>query len=72
MGSKAVRESILAYGPALSLHGHIHESPAISGIWKAEIGETICVQPGQMKANALSYALIDLESMEMERVEAPL
>ena len=25
VGSKAVRESILAYGPPLSLHGHIHE-----------------------------------------------
>lgn len=72
VGSQAVSRFIGKMQPLLTLHGHIHESPAISGIWKAKIGETVCVQPGQMKANALSYALIDLESMEMERVEEPL
>lgn len=72
VGSPAVSRFIEKMQPLLTLHGHIHESPAISGIWKAKIGETVCVQPGQMKANAVSYALIDLESMEMERVEEPL
>ena len=72
VGSQAVSRFIGKIQPLLTLHGHIHESPAISGIWKAKIGETVCVQPGQMKANTLSYALIDLESMEMERVEEPL
>lgn len=72
VGSQAINRFIAERRPLLTLHGHIHESPAISGIWKAKIGETICVQPGQMKANAVSYALIDLESMEMERVEEPL
>jgi len=72
VGSQAISRFIGKMRPRLTLHGHIHESPAISGIWKARIGETVCVQPGQMKANALSYALVDLESMEMERVEEPL
>ena len=72
VGSQAVSRFIGETRPLLTLHGHIHESPAISGIWKAKIGETVCVQPGQMKANVLSYALIDLESLEMERVEVPL
>ena len=72
VGSQAVSRFIGKMRPLLTLHGHIHESPTISGIWKAKIGETVCVQPGQMKANALSYALIDLESMEMERVVEPL
>lgn len=72
VGSRAVSRFIKKKRPLLTLHGHIHESPAISGIWKAKIGETVCVQPGQMKAETLSYALIDLESMEMERVEEPL
>jgi len=72
VGSQAVSRFIGKMRPLLTLHGHIHESPAISGIWKAKIGETVCVQPGQMKANVLSYALIDLESLEMERVEVPL
>lgn len=72
VGSQAVSRFIGKIRPLLTLHGHIHESPAISGIWKAKIGETVCVQPGQMKANVLCYALIDLESMEMERVEEPM
>ena len=72
VGSRAVSRFIEKTRPLLTLHGHIHESPAISGIWKAKIGETVCIQPGQMKANALSYALIDLESIEIERVEEPL
>jgi Icc-related predicted phosphoesterase len=72
VGSQAVSRFIGKMQPLLTLHGHIHESPAISGIWKAKIGETVCIQPGQMKANTLSYALIDLESMEMERVVEPL
>jgi Icc-related predicted phosphoesterase len=72
VGSQAIGRFIAERRPLLTLHGHIHESPAISGVWKSKIGETVCVQPGQMKANALSYALIDLESMEIERVEEPL
>lgn len=72
VGSQAINRFIAERRPLLTLHGHIHESPTISGLWKARIGETICVQPGQMKANAVSYALIDLESTEMERVEEPL
>ncbi len=71
-GSQAVSRFIGKTRPLLTLHGHIHEAPLITGIWKAKIGETICVQPGQLKANTLSYALIDLESMEMERFEEAL
>ena len=72
VGSQAVSRFIGKMRPLLTLHGHIHESPAISGIWKANIGKTVCVQPGQLKMNALSYVLIDLESLETERVEEPL
>ncbi|MGD9642162.1 MAG: metallophosphoesterase [Elusimicrobiales bacterium] len=72
VGSRAVSRFIEEMRPLLTLHGHIHESPAISGVWEAKIGETVCVQPGQMKANALSYALIDLKNMETERIEEPL
>lgn len=72
VGSQAVSRFIGKMRPLLTLHGHIHESPAVSGVWKAKIGETVCVQPGQMKANALSYVLIDLGNLEMERVEEPL
>jgi Icc-related predicted phosphoesterase len=41
VGSKAVREAILAYGPPLSLHGHIHE-----GKGAVTLGTTLAVNPG--------------------------
>lgn len=47
VGSLAVREFIEKTQPALSLHGHIHESPAMTGSYRDEIGSTICVNPGQ-------------------------
>jgi Icc-related predicted phosphoesterase len=38
-----------------------------SGVWKANLGQTICVQPGQMKKT--SYVVMDLETKECEHVE---
>lgn len=40
-GSSAVRELIEQYQPMLSVHGHIHESRAIS-----KLGKTVAVNPG--------------------------
>ena len=42
--------------PLLTLHGHIHESPDVSGSWKQKIGRTISMNPG---SNA--FAVVDLE-----------
>jgi Icc-related predicted phosphoesterase len=55
--------------PKLSLHGHIHESPDVSGKWFSQIGKTICIQPGQSRQdqNSITYVVIDLETMNMER-----
>lgn len=41
VGSKAVRDAILEYGPLIGLHGHIHESKATQ-----KIGKTLCFNPG--------------------------
>lgn len=71
VGSAAVGRFIEMNAPLLTLHGHIHESPEVSGIWKAMIGNTVCVQPGQAR-NALTYTLIDLETMAVERFEEPV
>lgn len=46
-GSRAVRGRIEALQPPLTLHGHIHEGPAVSGRWWERIGRTICVNPGK-------------------------
>jgi uncharacterized protein len=41
VGSTAIRDAILKYQPALSVHGHIHES---RGLWKP--GRTMAMNPG--------------------------
>lgn len=65
VGSKAIYDFLLKYQPKLSFHGHIHESPEVSGRWYAKLGNTICVQPGQL--DALTYVVVDLDTMEFER-----
>ena len=57
VGSKAVRESILAYGPPLSLHGHIHE-----GKGAVKLGGTLAVNPGSAyEDGVLQAAIVDLD-----------
>ena len=57
VGSKAVRESILAYGPPLSLHGHIHE-----GKGAVKLGQTLAVNPGSSyEDGVLQAAIVDLD-----------
>ena len=56
VGSKAVREAIKRYGPAVGLHGHIHESRAAQ-----KIGRTMCLNPGSdYTADVLRGAIVDL------------
>lgn len=43
VGSIAIRRFIEARQPLLTLHGHIHESPRLTGEWKTNIGRTVCV-----------------------------
>ncbi len=69
VGSKAVYEFMKKNQPLLSFHGHIHESPDISGHWYSKLGKTICIQPGQSQDH-LIYVIIDLSTMEIERFHA--
>ena len=48
VGSKAIYDWICREKPPLFLCGHIHESPAVSNTWKANIGKSIVIQPGQL------------------------
>ena len=62
VGSKAVRESILEYGPALSLHGHIHE-----GKGAVRLGRTLAVNPGSSyEDGVLQAAIVDLDTKKGE------
>jgi Icc-related predicted phosphoesterase len=56
VGSKAVREAIAKYEPALSVHGHIHESRGV-----AKLGRTLAMNPGSSYTDGvLQGAVIDL------------
>jgi Icc-related predicted phosphoesterase len=66
VGSQATLAFLETRQPLLSLHGHIHESPEVSGAWKATIGRTVCIQPGQ-SADGLAVVVGDLETMTFER-----
>ena len=62
VGSKAVRESILEYGPALSLHGHIHE-----GKGAVKLGRSLAVNPGSSyEDGVLQAAIVDLDAKKGE------
>jgi Icc-related predicted phosphoesterase len=65
VGSKAIYNFLEKNQPLLSLHGHIHESPETSGRWHAKLGNTLCIQPGQL--TPFTYVTIDLQTMEVER-----
>jgi len=57
VGSKAIRDSILEYGPVLSLHGHIHE-----GRGAVKLGRTLAVNPGSSyEDGVLQAAIVDLD-----------
>jgi Icc-related predicted phosphoesterase len=63
IGSRAIRLFIETHQPLLTLHGHIHESPYLSGAYLDHIGKTICLNPGQ-KDNTLHAVILDLERPE--------
>ena len=56
VGSTAVRAAILKYQPALSVHGHIHESKGIK-----KLGQTLAMNPGSSYTDGvLQGAVLDL------------
>jgi Icc-related predicted phosphoesterase len=46
IGSKAIARFIVEHGPLVSLHGHIHEAPYMSGFYHCTVGTTLAVNPG--------------------------
>jgi uncharacterized protein len=47
IGSRAIREFLERTQPLMSLHGHIHESPYMSGVYQTRIGNCLAINPGQ-------------------------
>lgn len=60
VGSQAVRHFIDEFQPFLVISGHIHESPEYSKQWYAKIGNTLCIQGGQI-GRELHYVVMDIE-----------
>lgn len=61
VGSPQVYRFLSEKQPLLSIHGHVHESPACKGgSWAGKIGKTISVQPGQLD-DALYYTTLEIE-----------
>ncbi len=63
VGSKAISKYIKNSNSYMSFHGHIHESPKISGNWYGKLGKTICIQPGQgeYKEPELHYVVVNTD-----------
>lgn len=57
VGSQAVRDAIVQYGPLLGLHGHVHESPGAQ-----KLGPTLSINPGSDYGDGiLRGAIVDID-----------
>jgi Icc-related predicted phosphoesterase len=68
-GSRSIKTFIEKNQPLLTLHGHIHEAPELSGAYMERIGETLSVNPGQFiwtgrDASRLHAVTFDLDNVE--------
>ena len=63
VGSKAIVNFLIQSEAYMSFHGHIHESPDMSGKWFNNVGKTICIQPGQTEYGneKLNYVIVDTD-----------
>lgn len=66
VGSHAVRQWIEKYQPFLALHGHIHESPRLTGITTCHLGQTVCHQPGQQGPSALTISELTFDDRDVQ------
>jgi uncharacterized protein len=63
VGSIAVRRFIQSRQPLLTLHGHIHESARITGIWKERIGNTFTLSAAH-DGPELALVRFDMDNLE--------
>ena len=70
-GSKGVLQFLTETQPRLALFGHIHEAPRLAGSCTAQLGETLCVNPGGEHSKNLQAVLINTETLEVERRNTP-
>ncbi len=71
-GSRSIKVFIEKNQPLLTLHGHIHEAPELSGAYMDRIGETLSVNPGQGIGTTSDISRLHAVTFEMERAEETL
>ena len=59
VGSRAFRRFLEQHQPPLSLSGHIHEAPRVSGHYRDRVGKTVVVNPGQFEAKQFCAVIFD-------------
>jgi len=70
VGSIAIERFINERQPLLTLHGHIHESTAITGVWKEKMGNTLALNAAHNDAelSLIRFDLNDLSKAERELI----
>jgi hypothetical protein len=63
-GSRSIKTFIEKTQPLLTLHGHIHESPQLSGSYFDHIGDTLSINPGQFTSTKLHAVTFEMENVE--------
>ncbi len=71
-GSRSIRDFIEKHQPLLTLHGHIHESPDLSGAYFDRIGKTLSINPGQSIRTGRDVSTLYAVTFEIENVEKTL
>lgn len=74
VGSVALCKWIQKHQPLLTLHGHIHESPKVTGEHTAKLGTTTAHQPGQGEGGMLAYSIVTIneDKVEIEHIQKHL
>ncbi len=64
IGSQAIADFIRRSQPLISLHGHIHEAPYVTGQFTSHIGSTPCINPGHapQRLHAVSFDTDNIEA----------
>jgi len=71
-GSCSIRAFIEEHQPLLTLHGHIHESPDLSGAYFDWIGKTLSINPGQSAWTGGNFSKLHAVNFEIENLEETL
>ncbi len=71
-GSYSIRKFIESFQPILTLHGHIHEAPRLSGSYADRIGKSLCVNPGQLQPEDSGFPSLQAVVFDLENAERTL